>query len=454
MKKLLLATLLLSIFSCSEKETTTDSIVDGTINNTTEDTLRIRSGEFTKDIKIADDGSFADTLAIEKNGYYNLFVGRERTAVYLEKGKNLSVSLDADKFDETIAYSGDLSKENNYLAKKYLAAEETLDIPKLYSASEKDFIATLNRFKKNEDSLLMASAIKNQAFVTAEKKELEYEYASKIETYENYHKYYSETEDFKVSEGFYNSLKNIDFADTTAYRNSSAYQQMIETHYSRLAEASSNENDTDYSLPFLKQLDANLPDGYAKDKLMSNYLQYSLQANESMEQAYAIYKNSNPDPENLKKITERYNTVKVLTKGSPSPTFAYENNKGGTTSLADLKGKNVYIDVWATWCGPCIREIPHLKEIEEEYSGKDIAFISISIDVQKDHDKWKKMIEAKELGGTQLFADNNWKSKFVTDYAISGIPRFILIDKEGNIVSANAPRPSSDAIGPLFDSVL
>ncbi len=454
MKKLLLATLLLSIFSCSEKEMKTDSVVNGTINNTTEDTLRIRSGEFTKNIKIADDGSFADTLAIVNNGYYNLYVGRERTAVYLEKGKDLSISLDADEFDESITYSGDLSQENNYLAKKYLATEETLDIPKLYSASENDFMTALNRFKKKEDSLLMASDIKNKAFLATEKKELEYEYISKIERFENYHKYYSEAKDFKVSEDFYNPLQNTDFADTTAYRNSSAYQQMIETHYSRLAEASSNENDTDYSLAFLKELDASLPDGYAKDKLMFNYLQYSLQANESMEQAYAIYKNSNPNPENLKKITDRYNTVKVLTKGSPSPTFNYENNKGGTTSLADLKGKNVYIDVWATWCGPCIREIPHLKEIEEEYSGKDMEFVSISIDVQKDHTKWKKMIEAKELGGTQLFADNNWKSKFVTDYAILGIPRFILIDKEGNIVSANAPRPSSDEIRPLFDSVL
>ncbi len=61
------------------------------------------------------------------------------------------------------------------------------------------------------------------------------------------------------------------------------------------------------------------------------------------------------------------------------------------------------------------------------------------------------MVEEKELGGIQLFAPKGWKSDFVTDYRINGIPRFILIDPAGNIVSASAPRPSSDELIKLFD---
>ena len=56
---------------------------------------------------------------------------------------------------------------------------------------------------------------------------------------------------------------------------------------------------------------------------------------------------------------------------------------------------------------------------------------------------WKKMIVDKELGGIQLFADKAWESDFIKNYKINGIPRFILIDPEGNIVSADAPRPSN-----------
>ena len=129
--------------------------------------------------------------------------------------------------------------------------------------------------------------------------------------------------------------------------------------------------------------------------------------------------------------------------GNPSPSFAYENHKGGVTKLEDLKGKYVYVDVWATWCAPCRAEIPFLKKIEEKYHGKNIEFVSISIDKLKDKEKWRAMVDDKELGGIQLFADNDWNSQFVKDYGINGIPRFILIGPDGNVVNANADRPSS-----------
>jgi thiol-disulfide isomerase/thioredoxin len=153
--------------------------------------------------------------------------------------------------------------------------------------------------------------------------------------------------------------------------------------------------------------------------------------------------------------------------GSPSPVFNnYENYAGGTTSLSDLKGKYVYIDVWATWCGPCKREIPSLKTLEKDYEDKDITFVSISVDngrgynakegedpVAISKEGWKKMIADKEMGGIQLFADNAWESEFIQAYKINSIPRFLLIDKAGNIVNADAPRPSSTSIRKLFDAL-
>ncbi|MFB3385995.1 TlpA family protein disulfide reductase [Flavobacterium sp. LAR06] len=139
---------------------------------------------------------------------------------------------------------------------------------------------------------------------------------------------------------------------------------------------------------------------------------------------------------------------------SPSPDFDYENHKGGKTKLSDLKGKYVYIDLWATWCGPCRAEIPFLQKIEEKYHGKNIEFVSVSVDTPKDHDKWQKFVTDKQLGGIQLFSDNEWKSAFVTSYNVTGIPRFILIDPKGNIVDANAARPSSPELQTQLDTLL
>ncbi len=146
----------------------------------------------------------------------------------------------------------------------------------------------------------------------------------------------------------------------------------------------------------------------------------------------------------------KQNAISSATKkGSQSPKFTnFENYKGGTTSLDDLKGKYVYIDVWATWCGPCKREIPFLQTLEKKFHGKNIEFVSISIDKPQQHEAWKNMIAQKNMSGIQLFAGED--QSFAQAYQISGIPRFILIDPEGKIVNANAPRPSNPSLETVF----
>ena len=141
-------------------------------------------------------------------------------------------------------------------------------------------------------------------------------------------------------------------------------------------------------------------------------------------------------------------------EGIVSPSFDYENHKGGKTKLEDLRGKYVYIDVWATWCGPCLAEIPHLKKVEAKYHGKNIEFVSISVDTEKDYEKWKKMVVSKELGGIQLFADKNWTSDFIKAFGINSIPRFILIGPDGKVIKADAARPSSASLTELLDGLV
>ena len=155
-------------------------------------------------------------------------------------------------------------------------------------------------------------------------------------------------------------------------------------------------------------------------------------------------------------LTQFYNqkTAAKKVEGTLAPSFDYENHKGGKTKLEDLRGKYVYIDVWATWCGPCRAEIPHLKKVEEKYHGKNIEFVSISVDVDKDHEKWQKFVTDKQLGGIQLFADKNWTSDFIKAFNINSIPRFLLIDPNGKVVKADAPRPSSPTLVELLDGLV
>jgi len=156
----------------------------------------------------------------------------------------------------------------------------------------------------------------------------------------------------------------------------------------------------------------------------------------------------------IKTIKNKYNQQHALhaefAKGKASPKFTnLENFEGGTSSLDDYNGKYVFIDVWATWCRPCLAEIPALKKLDEEYKGKNIAFVSISTDKIEKHDVWKNMITEKEMSGIHLFAGQD--TSFMQNYQISTIPRFIFIDPEGKIINANAPKPSKiDDIKKMF----
>ncbi|MBC5840259.1 TlpA family protein disulfide reductase [Flavobacterium sp. F-380] len=137
-----------------------------------------------------------------------------------------------------------------------------------------------------------------------------------------------------------------------------------------------------------------------------------------------------------------------------SPNFSFINYKGGQSTLEDFKGKYVYIDIWATWCAPCIREIPYLQKIEELYHGENIAFLSISSDQYSDIEKWKKMIVTKSMSGVQLLEDNRVATAFSTYFNVDTIPRFILIDPKGVIIDSNTLRPSDPLLIGKLDGLL
>lgn len=127
--------------------------------------------------------------------------------------------------------------------------------------------------------------------------------------------------------------------------------------------------------------------------------------------------------------------------------FTFQSIDGNQVSLADFKGKYVYIDIWATWCRPCLQQLPAMKEMEEKYRGTNIEFVSISVDNDRDKEKWANMVREKEMKGVQLFAGRG--TTFHRDYKISTIPKFLIIGPEGEIINADAPRPMDYRTGGL-----
>jgi len=153
-----------------------------------------------------------------------------------------------------------------------------------------------------------------------------------------------------------------------------------------------------------------------------------------------------------KKQVEIAAPLATLKPGDAAFNFSYPDKNGKTVSMADLKGKVLLVDVWATWCGPCKKEIPHLKKLEEEMKEKDVQIVSISVDEAPDKHKWIKMIQDENLGGLQLFA-SGW-GDIAKYYKIGSIPRFMVFDKAGRIVTIDSPRPSNPELKTLLEKTL
>lgn len=457
MKKIIALLSVICFISCQDKEVITT--LSGKITNAEAKTIKLEGLNFSKEINLNEDGTFSDTLQLDYNGLYNLILSDEKQRfIYLENGFQLNIENNAEEFEKSFTFKGSGSDENNFMSKKHQVIESIYGkmnnmegVKPLFTLDEKAFIEKNELYKKEILKTLGEAKLTNQNFVKLEKLDADYHVLKLYEQYPSYHGYFTDNRGFKASESFPKVGDDFSIDNEEIFKFSNSYRNLAGSHFSEkmYAEADSTKTPIEKGFATLKTVKSKL----IQSELVKNMMYELNGTTPNLEAVYKEMLSYSIDEKYKEKLTEKFEILKNIAKGLPSPTFDYKNINGGKTSLESLKGKFVYIDVWATWCGPCIAEIPALKEVEKEYHGKNIEFVSISIDEKKDHEKWKKMVADKELKGIQLFADNAWESDFVKKYAIDGIPRFILLDTEGRIVIADAPRPSDAKLKELLKEV-
>ena len=201
-------------------------------------------------------------------------------------------------------------------------------------------------------------------------------------------------------------------------------------------------------------IDTHFTQGGVADFLMESVLtnHMLLRGAEEIAPLMAVFDRKVKSASLREEIGREYEEWSRVLRGKAIPDFTFIDTAGNEIALSRFKGKYVYIDCWATWCGPCRAQIPHLKKLEERYAGKDIAFVSISSDSNRE--KWQRTVCDERLGGAQLIEKCPTNSPFSAYFKISGIPRFIILDKEGRVYDANAPRPSDPAISDLFNQLI
>ncbi len=176
------------------------------------------------------------------------------------------------------------------------------------------------------------------------------------------------------------------------------------------------------------------------------------QNSEEIPDSIYFYVNTNFDSfsDILRKKHLKYQYKRSLI-GQEGINFTFLDPENQKFAFNQLLGKYVYIDVWATWCVPCKKEYPFLKELEETFHDKtNLAIISLSID--SDKGKWMNYLEEQKMDGIHLYTGNT--SDFIQFYDIGAIPRFILIDPLGKVVNSDEIRPSNPNLYPFLDKLI
>ena len=404
--------------------------------------------EITADsARLDDDGSFAMTFPCPPNGEATFYHGDEITEMYLVPGDDLYLTLDAEAFDESLTYSGQGAQRHNYLAARMLAFPG-LD-PGMFGTAEAPFIKFADSLRQAHYKLLekwfgasRGPAPAEAGFMSWEKATILYNWATLRQMYPAYRAYMARDKKFTpLSDGYYDFLDSFAVFDTTALGNLH-YGNFLETYIERDAAMWQGRNKID------DEIDARM--AYMKSQLPPRirefaYAQwlYSLITLEGrLEEglsAFEDYKQTCPNSPYAGILETTVEALKKLAPGNPAPTFTLPDRYGKPVSLADFKGKVVYMDIWATWCGPCVGEFPAMDKLIDKMKGKDVVFLGVSID--PDAEKWKAFLDKREARGIHLHSPGNFDSMIARQYQVSGIPHYVLIDREGKIASSNAPRP-------------
>lgn len=446
MKNLIFATVVATlVFSCNDQKNKEFVTVAGKIENIETDSVFIYKDNFKKGFAVNENGEFSDTLKLIEPSYFYFLSERERTEIFLSPGDSLYISTSMQDFDNDLTYFGTIEAENNFITKKQLQETEIImSDPMGFFSVDKD------KFKKNvekikSDLLTELDEIKvSTDFKQMESRHIEYNYYLMLSQYDIANAFYNQSSQPQTN-SFNEELSDIDLENEKDFQNISSYRNLVVSLITQKVEKTDDFNE-------IKNIIGSVKSTIIKDKLMRDIMYYKIMSSDpNAEQLNAFIQKHSTDEKLKLDAQETFDKVKNLLPGNPSPKFNYPDINGKYISLDDLKGKLVYIDVWATWCAPCLAEVPHLKQLTEDYKNQELTIVSISIDPQSDYEKWKKMVENKDLKGVQIFSDNDWNSQFVVDYGIRGIPRFILLDKEGKIISADAPRPSNPKLRSLID---
>jgi len=459
MKKLFpIAILMLCIFACNpdEKVKETTLIIHAENVDSASNYLLIMDYEgFQNTIHQSGDGSFIYKFDTIKH-IHRYFIPRDRKLIFafIDNYETVEVHTDFNDFDKSAKFSGDRADMNNYYADRRNIPDIIGYDRSFYSgpfdeckawadANLKTRLDFLNSYEKNDP---------DNVFWTVQEANIKFIWADRLEDYPVSHARIVKEQTLSLPDDYLDFRKELDF-NNPDYLGSSGFTSYL----GRIVEQKSEEENPELEgieaiIATLQTADEMIENSEVRDFIWVDIITEKLRRTplSSMEPFISYFRENQSSPKQLERLNDIYKEWKKLDAGQPGFDFVAEDLEGNEVRFSDFAGKYVYIDVWATWCGPCIKEIPYLKELEKDYHGRNILFVSYSIDADKQ--KWLDFIPENELGGVQIIGDDAWKSSATKYYKVTAVPTFMFFGPDGKIINRKMTRPSNPETRKAFDS--
>lgn len=406
------------------------------------------------------DNTFEITKEINAPAIVEFSYDRNYLYLYFEPGDQVTMSFDGMDFQASLKFEGEGAVHNNFIAEYerlfYPADFNMREFIKNSSAVE--FKTYLDRNNREQADFIVKSKKMSKNFREYIEATSTYSYGTWLLRYVSFHiSPYTRIQDtLELPDDYYNGLDNIALNKAELFY-VPYYRSYIGSHgnlkFNEIIGKEENQNEENYWL-YSIEIAKNSYEGEVRDVKWAQalFLMCMLGKREQCLSEFELFKAEVSNKEYILPIEEELAKQAPLTPGNKAPDFKLANLEGDMVSLSDFKGKVVYIDFWASWCGPCLQEAPAAAKLKEHYKDRDdLVFLYISID--HDENAWRNMIKEKELKGVHVLS-KGWNSDVPNNYNVSAIPKYYIIGRDGNIFSDEAEKPSHKDVTAQIDEAL